>query len=230
MHKILWSAALLTSVLALGVFAAAQNYPPMRPNESVEGAPPAGTYGPGQEGYEHGYRDGSHRGQEDHAAGVRSHFQTEDWEHADRGYAKYMGDKNLYKSSYKQGYEVGYNDGYTNHRRFGEVYGRTVDPYYRPGIPPNTEEGYYGTDPNENVYVTQGWPPADVASEVGYRDGVIWAQYDAQHGNAPNPTNNWVYKRGDHGYRSQYGDKGAYKSAYQQAFIQGYEDTLGYRR
>lgn len=190
----------------------------------------APALGPQQEGIEHGYRDGFHRGQEDHAAGVKAKFKTDDWEHGDRGYAKYMGDKDTYKSSYRDGYERGYNDGYNNLRtNFGRVYVRPTDPYYRPGIPPVEGEGYYGTDPNENVYVQQGWAPMDVASELGYRDGVTWAQYDMSHSNPPNPTKTWVYKRADHGYRDQYGDKDAYKNAYRQAFMQGYQDTFGYR-
>jgi hypothetical protein len=205
--------------VALSGFAMAQAYPPA--------ANPAAA-GPQQEGTEHGYRDGFHRGVEDHAANAGNKYKTEDWEHGDRGYAKYMGDKDMYKDAYKAAYQRGYQDGYSNRRSgFGPVYVNPSDPYYRPGTPPVEAEDYYRTDTNENVYTTQGWPPQNVASEIGYRDGITWAQYDLRNGNAPNPETTWVFRRADHGYRDQYGDKRAYQQAYRQAFVQAYQDTFG---
>lgn len=205
---------LLTCMVALSSFGWAQVNP--------------AAAGPQQEGNEHGYRDGFHRGLEDRAAGAKNKYKTEDWEHADRGYANYMGDKDMYKQAYKDGYQRGYEDGYNNRRAgLGPVYVNPNDQYYRPGTPPVEEEGYYRTDTGD-VYT--GYPPHDVASEIGYRDGIAWAQYDMRNGNSPNPEKTWVYKRADHGYRDQFGDKDAYKQAYRQAFLQAYQDTFGNSR
>ncbi len=212
MKRYIASVVLFACLTALSGFAWAQANP--------------AAVGPQQEGNEHGYRDGFHRGQEDRAAGAKDKYKTEDWEHADRGYASYMGDKDMYKHAYKDAYQRGYDDGYNNRRGgFGAVYVDPSDQYYRPGTSPVESEDYYRTDPNERVY--SGWPAQDLASRMGYRDGIAWAQYDMRNGNAPDPQKTWVYKRADHGYRDQYGDKDAYKQAYRQAFLQAYQDTFG---
>src|SRR5690242_16613669 len=59
-----------------------------------------------QYGYQQGYSDGVRHGRSD--SGRRYDLNSEDWEHASRGYSRWMGPFNLYQDGYRDGYRQGY--------------------------------------------------------------------------------------------------------------------------
>src|SRR5262249_25595947 len=76
-----------------------------------------------QHGYEHGYRDGFQHGREDQERRAAFKFDTDDYKHADRGYDKYLGNRDQYKDGYRTGYQAGYNDAYYRRPgRFSSIY------------------------------------------------------------------------------------------------------------
>lgn len=175
-----------------------------------------------QHGYEHGYRDGAHRGFEDRDRNAGYDYQNDDYKNADRGYDKYMGDKDDYKKGYQRGYKEGYDDSYNGRSgRFGDIFGRG-DPDREPHYDRDRHR-----DDRDDVYADRGWASSDVAYDIGYRDGVDDARKDLRKKRDYNPERHDEYKDADHGYRSSYGDKDAYKQKYRDGFRQGYQDGYG---
>jgi len=172
-----------------------------------------------QHGYEHGYRDGFHHGREDRERRAGYDFRNDDYKHGDRGYEKYMGDKGRYKNGYREGYQAGYDDAYNSRSgRFGDIYGRRDD--YR----------YGDRDRYDDIYESRRWGYADVAYDIGYRDGLDAGRKDLERNKDFDPDDRGSYRDADHGYRNSYGNKEAYKREYQAAFLRGYQDGYGRRR
>ncbi len=169
-----------------------------------------------QHGYEHGYRDGYHTGREEREARRKFDVNSHDYKEGDRGYEKYMGDKDQYKEGYREGYQVGYPDGYNlRPGQFGAIYG-----------PPN-QPPVRGRDPLDDIYVTRGYGVSDVAFDIGYRDGVLDGTRDMNSGRGFRPEDQQMYRDADHGYRGVYGDRDAYRSRYRDGYTQGYRDGFG---
>lgn len=88
----------------------------------------------------------------------------------------------------------------------------------------NYNNGYYGNDPYR------------VAQEQGRRDGYAQGESDAQYGRPYNPRGGRMFINGTSGYNSSYGKKNDYKRAYQDSFVNGYDQGFqrnnnnGYRR
>ncbi|MGE0042108.1 MAG: hypothetical protein AB7H88_13495 [Vicinamibacterales bacterium] len=81
-----------------------------------------------------------------------------------------------------------------------------------------------------------GWsrpapPPSrgyrDIAYRSGYDDGYRAGRDDARHRDRYDPRGEREYRRGDDGYRREYGSRHAYKQDYRAGFLDGYE--RGYR-
>jgi hypothetical protein len=196
----------LTILLALGSFAVTQ----------AEDRYHGGALEARQHGYEHGYRDGFHNGREDHERRARFDFNSDDYKHGDRGYEHYMGDKGEYKRGYREGYQGGYDDGYYARRgRLAEIYGR------------HDRGAYAREDRYDDVYESRQWGYADVAYDIGYRDGLDDGRKDLDHHKEFDPDNHGSYRDADHGYRDSYGDKGAYRREYRTGFSRGYQDGYG---
>jgi hypothetical protein len=83
-----------------------------------------------------------------------------------------------------------------------------------------TYGGYGGYGGYNNIY--------RVAQNQGYQDGLYTGSSDAQRGQSYNPQRSHYYKDGTSGYNSSYGNKGQYKQAYRDGFLQGYDQ--GFRR
>jgi hypothetical protein len=95
------------------------------------------------------------------------------------------------------------------------------DPYGRNDTYRRNNGGYgnvYGG--YSNVY--------QVARNQGYSDGLSTGSADAQRGQSYNPQRSHYYKDGSDGYNSSYGNRGQYKQAFREAFLQGYRE--GYQR
>ncbi len=181
------------------------------------GSPQAGRHG-----YEHGYRDGFHRAREDRNAGAAYNYKTEDWEHADRGYANYMGDHGQYKKGYRDGYKDGYEDAASGRAgRFGDIYGGHG---YVAGDNDADDRPIPAADRYDERH---DWSSQDAAYDIGYSDGVAWARDDMKKHKSFNPQRTRGYRMADHGYHDGYGNKDDYKRVYRDGFVRGYSDYFG---
>jgi hypothetical protein len=171
-----------------------------------------------EHGNEHGYRDGYQRGREDRNEGLRYQYQSEDYRMADRGFEPYMGDREDFQEGYRSGYRGGYDDGYNGRSgRWGEIY----------GINPDAGADERDRYESDDVYVNRYWGYRDVASDIGYRDGLEQGAKDRRNRKDFRPEKNDRYEDADHGYHKEYGPKDAFKAEYRQAFVRGYEDGYG---
>lgn len=100
------------------------------------------------------------------------------------------------RRAYQQGYYDGYNRG-RNNRSWG----------YNNG-------GWRGNP---------GWGRGSGGYQAGYQNGLSYGQHDRSVGKPFRPTDSGVYRDGDRGYNSGYGDKGLYKSQFRQGYEQGYQ-------
>lgn len=66
----------------------------------------------GNVAYDYGLQDGSFAGREDAARGKQFNPNPRGSNHADRGYVREYGDKNLYREQYSDGYRAGYQRTY----------------------------------------------------------------------------------------------------------------------
>jgi hypothetical protein len=168
-----------------------------------------------QHGYEHGYRDGFQHGREDQERRVAFKFDTEDYKHGDRGYDKYMGDRDHYKEGYRTGYQAGYNDAYYRRPgRFASIYG-----------PSGSLE--YHSYPDDYVFDSRSGGYPDIGYDTGYRDGVQAGTKAQEKHEKFDPADHDRYRDGDHDYRSSFGDKELYKRSYRDGFMRGYQDSYG---
>jgi hypothetical protein len=204
----------LASLLLAGV-AAAQN------------APPPGDYAPGQgdyggarkardHGFQHGYRDGFRQGRADLKANVKPTVDSQDFRNADLGYEEYMGSREDFQDGYRGGYKSGYDDGYNNRPVRADVYGVRGEDYDPDRVPRRDEDA--------DRYAK--WAYTDVATDIGYRDGISAGQNDLRNHKDYRPDKHDAFKDADHGYRKDYGDKGLYKEQYRKGFTRGYEDAF----
>ena len=60
------------------------------------------------------------------------------------------------------------------------------------------------------------------ARERGYQDGLSHGQGDARGHHSFRPTDSDAFKNADAGYRSDFGDKNAYRDVYRKAYEEGY--------
>lgn len=68
------------------------------------------------------------------------------------------------------------------------------------------------------------------AHQIGYQDGVRVAQEDQWQRKPYQPYPRGQYRWADHGYRSEFGDRGAYRERYADGYRDGYMATFrGYR-
>lgn len=153
-------------------------------------------------GYQQGYNDGFRHGRDDREDRRGYSMRSEDWEHADRGYANWMGPFRVYQSSYRDGYSQGYEAGYRNRGHYEELHG-------------------YGD--------RDDWGGRRTARETGYHDGRSVAQEDRERGKPFNPNPRGKYDGRDHGYRREFGDKNEYREQYSRAYREGYE-SVNFRR
>ncbi len=215
--KHLQTLSLLLSIMLLAGAAAAH---PKNKDKDKRAQYHGGSIDPRQHGYEHGYRDGFHHGREDRARNAAYDLKNEeDYKHGDRGYEKYMGSKDQYKKGYREGYQAGYDDAFNNRPgRWAEIY--HIGPEGAPAAP----------DRSEDIYQARGFRYADVAYDIGYRDGLSIGAKDARDGKVFNPEDHAAYKDADHGYRDSYGSKDDYRRSYRDGYMAGYQDGFGPRR
>jgi hypothetical protein len=155
-------------------------------------------------GYEHGYRDGFNYGRDAKAHGVALNAEGDAYQRADHGYREEFGPKEDYRTGYREGYRMGADDGFAGvSTRLEKLFGEGD---YRPNL---------------------RWGYQDVASEIGYRDGIASGIKDLRERHSFRPTEHDQWKDGDHGYDKALGVKEAYQREYRLAYEEGYRDGYG---
>jgi len=166
-------------------------------------------------GFQHGYRDGFRQGRADLKANVKPTVDSQDFRNADLGYEEYMGSREDFQDGYRDGYKSGYDDGYNNRPVRADVYGVRGEEYDPDRVPRRDEDDRYAK-----------WAYTDVATDIGYRDGLSAGQADLRNHKEYRPEKHDAYKDADHGFRKDYGDKNLYKEQYRKGFMRGYEDAF----
>jgi hypothetical protein len=166
-----------------------------------------------QHGYEHAYRDGADQGRQDREARQPYKIRNTDY-WAARSYEKAFGDRNAYMTGYSEGYKAGYDDGfYGRAGQYGQIYARP-------------QAGARVT-PQNDPYADRQYSATDMAFDAGYREGVTLGQQDRGRNTRSNYQNSAVYRNGDTGYRSTYGDRNSYQTQFRDGVVRGYEDGFG---
>lgn len=181
----------------------------------------AGQYGSSldarQHGYEHAYRDGADRGRQDRESWRGYSLKDNDYQIGARGYDTAFGNKAQYMTGYREGYKAGYDDGYNDRAgRYGQLYGRPTDGSRGPG--------------RNDVYAARPGRSADMAFDVGYRDGITAGQQDQERNVRSNFRATDAYQEADLGYRAGYGDRDEYRLQFRDGFERGYQDGYGRSR
>jgi hypothetical protein len=181
----------------------------------------AGQYGGSldarQHGYEHAYRDGADRGRQDRDRRTGYNFKNNDYQNSARDYQSFFGNKGQYMRGAREGYKAGYDDGYNGRTgRYGQLYGR----------PTNNNQG----SGRDDVYAARSWGSADMAFDVGYRDGVTTGQQDQRRNMRSNYRDTDAFRNANLGYQTSYGDRDAYMLKFRDGFERGYQDGYGRSR
>ena len=201
--------------LGLTLFVAA---PAARAQDEYHG----GSLNVRQHAFEHGYRDGYEYGRDCRDRHVALDYRTEMYRDADRGYNSVFGSREDYQVGYREGYRAGAEDGFNGVQTRLEQTFAWHDRSYDPDLAPN--------DPRANVYAERHWGYQDVASDIGYRDGVNAGLKDYRERHSYRPEQHGAYKDADHGYNNSFGAKDEYKRAYRAAYEAGYRDGFGIRK
>lgn len=114
----------------------------------------------------------------------------------------YKANSGRYRDDDRRAYEQGYRDGYN--RANNGNWGNNKGPWGG-----NTGNG--------------GWGRNNGGYQTGYQNGLSYGQHDRSVRKPFRPTDSGVYRDGDRGYNSSYGDKGLYKSQFRQGYEQGYQ-------
>jgi hypothetical protein len=193
------------ATMVLSVFALAQR------DADDYGYGRGGDYGQARQyGYQNGYRDGYGKGQHEGRERDYHDYQTPDWRQATHGYKSWMGPLQVFQDAYRDGYRNGFEAGFRSVNAGWRGYGDPIRPVYS-GYPP------YG-----------GWGRGNVAYNIGYQDGAGVAREDQAKRKPYNPNPRGPYDDEDHGYRSEYGSKDAYRAQYAAGYRAGYEATRRY--
>ncbi|MEY2413380.1 MAG: hypothetical protein QOD84_1986 [Acidobacteriaceae bacterium] len=168
-----------------------------------------------QYGYQSGYRDGYRKGQHEGRENDPGDVSVADLQEATHGYQRWMGPVRYFQDGYRDGYRVGFRSGY-----------QAVNNGWGNRNGDDDRGGYYsdGRYEQESQY-GQGYGSS--AYEIGYRDGASVAREDVQSGKPYNDRPRGRYDDMDHGYRSEYGSKNAYKAQYANGYRAGYQSSAG---
>jgi hypothetical protein len=168
-------------------------------------------YGQAQQyGYQSGYRDGYSNGQHEGRERDPNDFQTPDWRQATRGYQSWMGPVQVFQNGYRDGYRSGFQAGFRSvNRGWGDGDRDDIRPIYDGGR-----------------YPLGNWGRGNVAYDFGYQDGALVAREDIAKNKPYNPNPRGPYDDQDHGYRSEYGSKDAYRAQYAGGYRAGYQSAF----
>lgn len=198
-RAVLAAALAATITLGLSSFAAAQYDDDDRYYQGGSGEQAR------QYGYQSGYRDGYWKGQHEGRENDPGDINVRDLREATHGYQPWMGPVWYFRDGYRNGYRNGFRAGY---QAGNSGWSRDDDARYYPN-------SGYGQQYGASAY------------QIGYQDGASVAREDAAYGKPYNPRPRGRYDDMDHGYRREYGNKGAYKAQYANGYREGYQSAIG---
>lgn len=172
-----------------------------------------------------GFDRGLRAGEEDGRRNSRFDYASKsDYRNADAGYNRNYGDRERYRSEFRVGFEDGYRQAYSRYQSGNGGYGGYNDGTWRPGTggPPPWANGRGRGQGNGNG--NGSWQRNDLAFQNGFTDGYDEGLKDVRDRDRFDPSDEGRYRSADHGYKSSYGSKDAYKARYREAFREGYEN------
>jgi hypothetical protein len=188
--------------------------------------------------YKLGYHNAYTEARRAYNSGVRPNYRDmAGYRNDSNGYLDYMRYRDDYRSSYRRGYEAGFNDSMNNRaRRYDRadverVLGRDLERTYE------SDDRYddrdyrdrdYRNDDRDYRRGTGRGEAFRIAQENGYRDGLRQGQDDANRRRRYDYNDDSRYRDASSGYRSEYGNRDAYRQEYREGFKRGYDE--GYRR
>jgi hypothetical protein len=175
-----------------------------------------------------GFDRGLRLGEEDGRRNSRFDYAGKsEYRNADAGYNRNYGDRTRYQSEFRVGFEDGYREAYSRYQSSTGSYGSTGgyggynDGTYRPGTggPPPWANGRGRGQGNGNG----SWQRNDLAFQNGFTDGYDEGLKDVRDRDRFDPSDEGRYRNADHGYKSSYGSRDAYRARYRDAFREGYQ-------
>jgi hypothetical protein len=126
--------------------------------------------------------------------------------------------------AYENGYVHGQADAQAGSPRNGQPSGNqwTTDEAHRA-----YRKGYDAGYQSAPSSTPSAAVPSPGANRYGYNDGLAVGRKDHDGGHSFKPTDSEMYKKADHGWSADFGDKEHYRQLYRQAYSQGYQDGYG---
>ena len=175
-----------------------------------------------QHGYEHGYRDGYESGRTSRLSNREQDIRNQQLKAQGNGYQPSFGSEMEYSQGYREGYDDGARDVSNGVRsRLEELF-----VHKDPGFSPDRAR----IDPADSIYRDNHFSLADVAGDIGYRDGLSAGVQDRRQGQSYQPRRRAAWRSGIHGYDVSFGSQRAYRAAYRIAYEEGYRDGYGQTR
>jgi len=158
-------------------------------------------------GYDRGYSDAAERS-------YRSYRDIQRYREGTEGYENPMGTRAIFQSNFRRGFAQGFMDGRANRaRRFSQ-----------------SDADRIRAELSERRGGDQGRDFVHIADQNGYRDGLRFGHMDSHRGSRRGDFDSIsTFRSGMTGYRSQFGDRGAYRQAYREGFRRGYEEGFNGR-
>lgn len=189
----------------------------------------AGWEGSRNPAFDEGFRSGEREGQNDARSRKDYGFKRDDdYEDADCGYYRGLGDRDAYRYDFRRGYESGYDRGYRGYREPGfdtQIEGGGSANEYGPYGYPERGYGAYAEWGYRNGSSTRGSFPLRAAFDYGRRDGYE-AGFDAARFGRSDPMQHRYYRL-TRGWEHRFGGRDAYDLNYRNGFRSGYDE--GYR-
>jgi flagellar biosynthesis/type III secretory pathway protein FliH len=183
---------------------------------------PVSYYELRQRAYDQGYRQGADEGEKDARRGDRFNYHDErEYQRADRGYHRSLGDRERYRQIFRDGYAAGYSAAYSRIARYDRYERNDGRPGAYPRQEPYAQQGGYGGYGGYGRY--PGGAPSSPVFDYGARDGYEKGLEDARKNRSFDPLRHSWYRSGDRHYNGRYGSREQYKNVYRQGFQRGYE-------
>jgi hypothetical protein len=156
-------------------------------------------------GYNRGYQDASQNS-------YRTYRDMQRWREASEGWQDPMGSRTIFRDSFRRGFAQGFLDA----RR-----GRAMR-YSQGDIDKFTSGAAWAAPGADRLDrdITR------IADQNGYRDGQRRGSYDGRIHRRTDMDTISQFRFGMNGYRTQYGDRDAYRQAYRDGFRRGYEEAF----
>jgi flagellar biosynthesis/type III secretory pathway protein FliH len=210
-HIVTSLAALAVIAAPAGVFAqTAIGRPSIDPRYRSSGDVAVSYYEARRVAYDQGFREGVKRGEQDARRGSRfGYHDVREFQRADKGYHRGLGDRERYRQIFRDGFAAGYAEGYARFSRND----RRSGPY------PQGSYGGWGSGRYGGAPARYSSPAFDTGMREGYEKGLE----DARKNRSYDPVRHSWYRSGDRHYNSRYGPREDYKDLYRRGFQRGYE-------